>query len=390
MGASLAVGDDPRDRNQLGIHDARPLSSSSQLSIRRRTHVGATNLRQRVAEAIGVQSLTQAGRQDVVTTVGQDSTIGLYGGIHGGLSELNRTSTKQVSSVILRSSILRVSCHRNTVVDDNGITVPVSDVDRTLDTRCIGVLAELQKILLRQVQGNLGMHDGHTEDAGVVAHSLLHSLRSGSLANHIGFASRTRGRGERNVGGMQRPRIIPRDTEDTVHDTDQAVLTLLVPVLRNLGRNLLHGVSTRVKVPNEVLITPCVHTAVHNTRLRATGRIGNSHIGSAVVVVIRTTQNIVERDSIKVRAVRNHTSDLCIALHSPAVDHSSTGRILSSTPVHQKDLFIEGITEESTRHLIHSPFIFLDLLLITKSRHKSLKYFGVSLFECDLLVNRQL
>nr|DAD55409.1 MAG TPA: hypothetical protein [Siphoviridae sp. ctoNj20] len=350
MWASLAVGDDPRDRNQLRIHDTRPLSSSSQLSIRRRTHVGTTDLRQRVAEAIGVQSLTQAGRQDVVTTIGQDSTVGLHGSIHGGLSELNRTSTKQVSSVILRSSVLLIGCHRNTVVDDNGITIPVRNVDRTLDTRGIGVLAELQKILLRQVQGNLGMHDGHAEDTGIIAHSLLHSLCSGSLANHIGFAGRTRGRSKRNVGGMQRPRIVPRDTKDTVHDTDQTILTLLVPVLRNLGRNLLHGVSTRVEVTDEVLITPRVHTTIDDTRLGATGRIGNSHIGSAVVVVIRTTQNIVERDSIEVGAVSDHTGDLRITLHSTAVDHSGTRRILCSTPVHQKDLFIEGITEKSTRH----------------------------------------
>ena len=280
--------------------------------------------------------------------------------LNRGACHLNSTNTEQVRGVVLRGIVLRVRGNGHAIVNDNGVAVPVSEVDGTLDAGGIGVLAELEQVLLRQVESNLGVHDGQAEDTGVVADGLLNGLSRSSLTEVVGLTSSTSAR-EGNVRAVELPRIpvvgmVIGDTEDTVHDADEAVLTLLIPVLRNLGSDLLHGVGAGVEVADEVLVTPSVHTTINDASLRTTGRIGHGHIGITVVVVVRTTKHVVERNGVQVGAIGNHASDLSILLNRAAVDHGRQGRVLGCAPVHVEDFFIKRVAKKHTRHLVHSPF----------------------------------
>nr|DAU33438.1 MAG TPA: hypothetical protein [Caudoviricetes sp.] len=285
-----------------------------------------------------MQGLTKAGRQDVITTGSQHGTVNFRGVLNRGRSHLNGAGTEQIGGVILSGGILRIGTHRHAVVHDNGVAVPVGDVDSTLDASSISVLPELQQVLLRKIQSDLGMHDSHAEDTGIITNGLLDSLSRRSFADVVRLTGSTGSTRELNIGGMQLPGIpviglVISETEDTVHDTDQAVLTLLVPVLRNLRSDLLHRVGTGVEVVKEVLITPRVHTTIDDTSLRTTGRISNGHIGSTIVVVISAPKDIVERDGVQVGTVSNHPSNLGVLLNSTTVDHSGPGGILGRAPV---------------------------------------------------------
>ena len=199
------------------------------------------------------------------------------------------------------------------------------------------------------------MHDRQGEDTGVVANGLLDRFGSRRLAKHVSLASGTTRASKHNAGLVVLPcipviAIVISDGKNALHDADQTILALLVPVLRDLSRNLLHRVGTRVKVANEVLVTPSMHTAVNNASLRAAGRIRNSHVSSAVVVVGRAADHIVERNRVQVGTVRNHTSDFTVALNRTAIDHSSTSGVLGCLPVHQEDFLVKRVTKKSTRH----------------------------------------
>ena len=302
-----------------------------------------------------MQRLTQSGCQDVVATSSQHGTTDFDRRVNGSLSELDCASTKQVRGVVLRSIVLRIRSNRNTIVNNDSHAIVVRDVDSSLNAGSIGVLPELQQLLLRKVESNLGVHDCQREDTGVVTNGLLDRFSSRRFAEHVSFASGTTRASKRDVGLMVLPcipviAIVISDGKNALHDADQSILALLVPVLRDLSRNLLHRVGPRVKVANEVLVTPSMHTAVNNASLRAAGRIRNSHVSSAVVVVGRAADHIVERNRIQVGTIRNHASDFTVALNRTAIDHSSTGGVLGRLPVHQENFFIKRVTKKSTRH----------------------------------------
>ena len=91
-----------------------------------------------------MQSLTQTVNQEVITTLLLRLTANLNRITNRSGSSENSTSTKQVSSVIVLTSSRTVLTYRHTIINNNGITVPVSQIDSTLDTHRISVLTELQ------------------------------------------------------------------------------------------------------------------------------------------------------------------------------------------------------------------------------------------------------
>nr|DAG53253.1 MAG TPA: hypothetical protein [Caudoviricetes sp.] len=310
-----------------------------------------------------MDGLTETSHDVVVATIGQTLTTMLHSILHRSLRHLQSTSAHQIGSV-LSETRSRISADRAAIVYDDSLAIQIGNSQLALNTLSIGVLTEVQQLETSQIGCNLGVHPSHSENAAVVTHGLLHSLAHSGSAHTVRFRSRRGSLLHSDVGSMQLPlipviSIVIGNSEDTLQDTEHTSLALLLPILVNLGYDVLHRICTGVEVVHEVLGLPGMCTTVDDTRLIATAGSSQGNVGITIVVVIVTTQNIVERNGIQVGAIGDHVGDLAVLLNCTRGDHSSQGRILSSLPPHKKQLIIKRKIQIFAGHVFIPPFLII-------------------------------
>ena len=197
------------------------------------------------------------------------------------------------------------------------------------------------------------MHKHKLESVLIVANGLLDSVTDSGCTHLVCVTNG--GRSGRQVGDVVRPTdklTAASHAKDRIEDFQHDGLALLLPILRHLSHDLLHGVCTAVIVNDEVLLLPAMRTTEHDAVLSAASGIGQGDIGCAIVVLRSTADDLVEWQGVEVRAVGNQPRQFCIRGDSATLKHSGQGGVFCVCPVVVKQLRVKREAEIRSHNVI--------------------------------------
>ena len=295
-----------------------------------------------------MHGFTDTSHQSVIAAA-LESVTGQFGrNLHRSRSILNSAKTKDIGGVgrCLSTFTARGGSSGTTIVHDNGHTVHGADTQGAFHIVSVRIFQEVQQFQASHVSSDLAVHKHKLESVLIVAHGLLDSVTNGGRT-HLVCVTNGSGSG-RQVGSVVCPTgkvTAAGHAENRIEDFQHDGLALLLPILRHLRHDLLHRVSAAVVVNDEVLLLPTVRTTEHDTVLSAASGVGQGNVGCAIVVLRGAADDLVEGQSVEIRAVSDQPCQLCVRGDSAALEHSGQSGVFCVCPVVVKQLRVKRKTE---------------------------------------------